>query len=914
MAEITKPFAEVVAEKLIEQMKAGTAPWQKPWREGEAGTVLPFNPTTGNRYRGINAIYLMSQGHSDQRWMTYKQTASAGANVRKGEKGTAIQYWKFSDEKSKTDSDGKPVLDADGKPVKESVELERPRCFFATVFNAEQIEGLPALAPRTDQTWNGLERAEKILHASGAVIHSGEQNRAFYRPATDTIHLPDKGQFPTADNYYATALHELGHWTGHSTRLGRDLAHPFGSEGYAREELRAEIASMILGDELGIGHDPAQHAAYVGSWIKVLQDDPLEIFRAASDAEKIQGYVLGLELKMVQEQSAQQEPFDQNAGDPGLAAAASVEVPSIFITRQSPNTEAVMPKQNAEETGAELEQRAEINEHEKAAKLARINEARLLSDPNSTQEEISAARASRKDAEFAAARNDADLISRIERFERDRQMAALNRSAPQSAIAPISEKALIAVPYKQKDEAKALGAKWDRQEQSWYVPRGVDVAPFARWMQGAVKTDLGATPAPRLPVHGKDERKPERIYLAVPYAERKAANAAGAEWDKSAKSWYAGPKADMARLEQWVPENIPAQQGPAMTPREEFAAALKAIGCVLSGEHPVMNGEPHRITVAGKKFSESSGSGFYVGHLDGHPAGYIKNNKTGIDTIWKSKGYALNADQEAQLRSQASAKLKAREAEQAAGHERAALRVARQMNDLIPVSQSTPYMLDKGIEAQSGVYTDKAGQKTYVPAMDVDGKLWTMQYIQEDGTKRFAKDSRKHGCFHVVGGFDTLSSAPALVVCEGYATASSLSKSLGFAVVAAFDSGNLPHVAKALHEKFPDKPVVIAGDNDKHLEMTQGINPGRTKANEAATATGGTTLLPIFAPGELIRDPKGFTDFNDLAAKSALGMEGLGRQVRMVVDAVIEKHHVPSIEQPRVEKPVHGQRRAAKLE
>ncbi|WP_140410188.1 zincin-like metallopeptidase domain-containing protein, partial [Escherichia coli] len=111
---------------------------------------------------------------------------------------------------------------------------------------------------------------------------------------------PQQAAFPSADRYYATALHELGHWTGHASRLDRDLAHPFGSEGYAKEELRAEIASMIMGDELGIGHDPSQHVAYVKSWIKALQDDPLEIFRAAADAEKIQGFVLGLEQQRTQ--------------------------------------------------------------------------------------------------------------------------------------------------------------------------------------------------------------------------------------------------------------------------------------------------------------------------------------------------------------------------------------------------------------------------------------------------------------------------------------------------------------------------------------------------------------------------------------------------------------------------------------
>lgn len=306
MAEVKKPFHEQVAERLIEQLKAGTAPWQKPWEPGMPGSFIPLNPTTGKRYKGINAIQLMAQGHADPRWMTYKQAAAAGAQVRRGEKGTPIQYWKFSEEQTKTDEQtGKPVLDANGDPVKVTVQLERPRVFFATVFNAEQIDGLPPLE-RKEQTWSAVERAEHILAASGATIRHGEHDRAFYRPSTDSIHLPDKGQFPSADNYYATALHELGHWTGHPSRLDRDLAHPFGSEGYAKEELRAEIASMILGDELGIGHDPGQHAAYVGSWIKALQEDPLEIFRAAADAEKIQDFVLAFEQKQIQEQTTQQ--------------------------------------------------------------------------------------------------------------------------------------------------------------------------------------------------------------------------------------------------------------------------------------------------------------------------------------------------------------------------------------------------------------------------------------------------------------------------------------------------------------------------------------------------------------------------------------------------------------------------------
>ena len=312
MTKIAQPFHEAVAEKLIRLLQEGTAPWQKGWQPGEPGALLPMNPMTGKRYQGINAIQLMSQGHADPRWMTYKQAAAMGAQVGKGEKGTPIQYWKFSEAHDKTDALGNPVRDAEGRRVREDQPLERPRVFMAIVFNAAQIDGLAPMPPQQAAEWPSLDRAEQLLRTSGATLVHAAQNRAFYRPVTDSIHLPDRAQFPSAAQYYATALHELGHWTGHPSRLNRDLSHPFGSAGYAREELRAEIASMILGSELGLGHDPAQHASYVASWIKILQNDPLEIFRAAADAEKIQRFVLGLEQaqELRQSQGASALPVD----------------------------------------------------------------------------------------------------------------------------------------------------------------------------------------------------------------------------------------------------------------------------------------------------------------------------------------------------------------------------------------------------------------------------------------------------------------------------------------------------------------------------------------------------------------------------------------------------------------------------
>lgn len=311
-----KEYAEEVAAKIIEQLEQGTAPWQKPWKPGELS--LPYNAATGKEYRGINSMWLAMQGHGDPRWMTYNQAGEAGAQVRKGAKGTKIVYWKTHDEERAKDEGGKPIIGDDGKPKMIRVALERPRAFHAVVFNAEQIDGLPPLEPKIIAPEPERHaRAEAILASSGANIQHVAGNRAFYRPSTDSITLPERRQFQSADGYYATALHELGHWTGHPSRLDRDLAHPFGSEGYAREELRAEISSLMVGERLELGHDPGQHAAYVGSWVKSLKEDPREIFRAAADAEKIAAYVMAFEQEQVREQTQ-----EQDAGHPAMPAAA----------------------------------------------------------------------------------------------------------------------------------------------------------------------------------------------------------------------------------------------------------------------------------------------------------------------------------------------------------------------------------------------------------------------------------------------------------------------------------------------------------------------------------------------------------------------------------------------------------------
>ncbi len=160
-------------------MEAGTAPWQKPWAPGTIH--LPHNPVSGTRYKGSNALWLEMQGRGDPRWLTYKQAQSAGAQVRRGAKGTLVQYWKLTDQIPVKDERGKPLKDAEGNTVYRTVQLDKPKVFSAVVFNAEQIEGLPPLQHKTPD-WDRHERAEAVLNASGVEIRHDQADRAFYRP------------------------------------------------------------------------------------------------------------------------------------------------------------------------------------------------------------------------------------------------------------------------------------------------------------------------------------------------------------------------------------------------------------------------------------------------------------------------------------------------------------------------------------------------------------------------------------------------------------------------------------------------------------------------------------------------------------------------------------------------------------
>lgn len=303
-----------VAQKLIEAMEQGNTPWQKPWR---ATSMRPTNPTTNNAYKGINRILLSLSGYSSNLFLTYQQAAERGWQVKKGEKGTMIvKVVEWSRDAGSKGGGGQgsgsqsPSGDAGTGPG--SADRDQNKSFALKryfVFNAEQLDGFAMPESQPDKPFETVAKAEGVVEAlkekTGLmVIHGGD--KAVYVPSLHEIRLPPRKSFLTEYDYFSTNLHECCHATLHEKCLNRSdaIGKRWGDSAYALEELRAEIGSAILCAETGVSakvspehaaRHTEQHAAYLRSWVKAIQKDPMAIFSAAKDADRIAEYLLGLE-------------------------------------------------------------------------------------------------------------------------------------------------------------------------------------------------------------------------------------------------------------------------------------------------------------------------------------------------------------------------------------------------------------------------------------------------------------------------------------------------------------------------------------------------------------------------------------------------------------------------------------------
>ena len=266
-----------VTNSIIEQLEKGAIPWVKPWK---ADSSADKNLLTQKPYQGINRLILglsgMVNAYSVPVWASYKQWESIGGHVRKGEKGTRIVFF------SKVEKENKSTGDKEAYSVLKAY----------WVFNASQIDGIDIVPATTDEAkpFTNVELAEtRIVKTGAALSHGGDA--AFYAPSVDRIQLPNKATFNSEANYYATAFHELVHWTGAKHRLDRNLEKGrFGNPAYAFEELVAEMGAAFLCQDYGIQGE-LRHAGYIQSWLKALRDDSKAVFKAAALAQKAADYL-----------------------------------------------------------------------------------------------------------------------------------------------------------------------------------------------------------------------------------------------------------------------------------------------------------------------------------------------------------------------------------------------------------------------------------------------------------------------------------------------------------------------------------------------------------------------------------------------------------------------------------------------
>ncbi|MGD9950247.1 MAG: zincin-like metallopeptidase domain-containing protein [Desulfobulbus sp.] len=455
-----KSVAETFTESIVEELQKGTAPWQKPWKAGEFHR--PMNPISGTTYRGVNTIMLARHGFADPRWLTFKQANEQEWRVKKGSKAQQVVFWQWTDRQTVLDESGHPVMDENGEEKKENVQLERPRLHVFSVFNASQLQTLDGqdIPPyeEPELTWDPLQKGEEILTGSGATISHDQADRAFYRISTDDIHLPPKENFPEAGDYYSTALHELGHWTGHPSRMDREFG-PFGSEVYAKEELRAEIASWMLSQELGLPHQPNQHVSYVENWVSVLKKDPQEIMRACRDAEKIKEYVMNLEHEMAVQQT------EKEAGV-FIISGASPEVYQEYETAQEAGSAYRVMCATHRQGPLHCEYQDDTNiyilasqDHNFAdqTKFTLKFEGLEYPPPKEMKESFMAG------------------------YDRSDKLLEQNTAVQESSLMA-ETKTYLNVPYKEKNKAKKAGAKWDSEVKRWYAPEGTDLVPLSTWL------------------------------------------------------------------------------------------------------------------------------------------------------------------------------------------------------------------------------------------------------------------------------------------------------------------------------------------------------------------------------------------------------------------------------------------------
>ena len=883
-----------LANKFAELIEKNEAPWQKSW---SSNGFLPFNIKTGKEYNGMNMLNLIDiateKGYEDNRWLTFLQAGEQNAKVRAGEKGTPIMYLQTTETR-------KEINEETGEEIVVTEKLEKPRAVWSIVFNAEQCEGLPAYEPKK-LDFNPIERAEEILNNSGAKIKHKAQDRAYYSPVTDTITLPLKEQFVSSEEYYRTALHELGHWTGHPSRNNRNMSGTFGTESYAKEELVAEITSFFVGTQCGLGHEPDKNnIAYLKSWSKAIRDEPSFLYNAVKEADRAAKLILGNELEL--EQIKTNEQTMKN------------ETPEININKNNSVTYINVPreeKDQAKELGAKWDRNnmcwfvpadkdlslfdkwEKVDEKDLIARKEQLHQNKKENETEKGFFKDLSVNFAWSEYDFGI-KDDTNLkgeeaykfLDKLVKKDTEQNKIKERKLNGEDIDGLYYYKTKFAINYKSHNSETVhvdigdleFGGKAKVSEAIEYrATIGSAVLIPKEEMQNFKKEEERFLAY--LQQKNKENIEDKKYILAVPYEEKDKAKALGAKWDKDGKFWYC-QESEKDKFFQWDIKNVEnkVKSDIQLNIEEEFLDRIKSARVL---ENTVIaDGQKHRIAVEGDKGKEQSG--FYVLHSDGVANGYFMNNRTGEEIRWTSKEHSMTPEEKAEMKTLYNAKKAEREQADKILTDKAEKALYAKFVNKETVSEHT-YLSNKMIEPTSNIYAGQDNTIT-IPLFNVDGRLKSAQYISEDGEKRFAKNTNKVGAFHIVdGSVSDLKYAKSVIIAEGYATAASINEALNnkdVKVIAAMSANNIEHTVKAITDKYPNMNIVIAADND----LTNKVgNIGLNAANAVQNKYENVTVAVPKINGKEISG-----DFNDILSKNGLSKDEALKNIQKSMQAALK--------------------------
>ena len=867
-------FTDDFISEIIEAVRNNTAPWQQSW---PSGLIAPYNAVKGNTYSGRNAVRLFFQGlrrgYTDPRWATAHQIKEMQGHIRKGEKGTGILYY-----------GQRIVIEDDGTEKMLGVV----RHYY--VFNIEQTN-LPVLQREAlREVTPDLPAFAELLTIHNPRMAPGEP---MYDPNTDTIRMLDKGAFTNDGEYYSAFFHEMGHWTGHESRLNRDLTHPFGTPGYAREELVAELSSFMLSLEHGLPFSPKQSHAYLQGWAErtgqELEDALRQGFKDATAAKNF----IDAPLRERQQEREQQVEL----ATPLTSRDEAETAPEKGRAVQTETTQEYQPKHGdvvrtyytrTGKIGAEV--RISISHHE-TRPICYHYIGKWGAASGVTPEELS-----KEDAKWRTTRRgitivdgpaaaiafgNASLTITANEKNTERKVSSATTAAEQSAAtaAPEAEQAASAAEQSAETAAPEAEQAAPAAEQSAEAaaPEVEQAAPAAhkpdvretsattmtsktsKSADDAVVQAYVAERFDKLFRRAYDEQamvaevmETRRVYLAVSWDERHEAKALGAKWDKKNSCWYALNKSLLPPLQKFNRQPGDYQRAGSGDSLEDLRAMAASMGLDVERFDTTPN-VWHRVPVEGRR-TTIDGAYKIWRNADGVTGATVKNLVTGETRTWSDRGARRDPVPDIVQR---AAQLNREEQIQAQDQVRAQLNIMRGQDALaaykmLPDARGDePYFARKHMTSSHGIKRledgtmviplingERVGAWADTPKDRYLG-LVSLQTIAPDGTKMLMKQAAKSGAYFPIGSPAARAVPTHIVLAEGIATAEAAHQILAggdrrVLAVAAIDAGNLVHVASTLQQMFPAAKKIIAVDNDLGTEQKHGKNSGIVAARAVA--------------------------------------------------------------------------------